>query len=155
MAPQRLLKLTLAHYRNPDSTEEECHRFLTEEYIPKVIEILQRHKLETYSYHFTPSPVQNVLRAASERLQNGWTVDDHDLTVEFYFREIAGLVTVSTDPDFIALKSIEGPFISQKGVVARLGWVETYVADEQAVNLIDGKSQYESFEQASAIQLAL
>ena len=96
-----------------------------------------------------------MLRAASERLQNGWTVDDHDLTVEFYFREIAGLVTVSTDPDFIALKSIEGPFISQKGVVARLGWVETYVADEQAVNLIDGKSQYESFEQASAIQLAL
>ena len=96
-----------------------------------------------------------MLRAASERLQNGWTVDDHDLTVEFYFRDIAGLVTVSTDPDFIALQSIEGPFISKKGIVARLGWVETYVADEQVVNLLDGKPQYESYQQASAIQIGL
>ena len=56
MAPQRLLKLTLAHYRNPDCSEEECHRFLTEEYIPKAVEILQRHKLEIYSYVRLPLP---------------------------------------------------------------------------------------------------
>jgi hypothetical protein len=65
------------------------------------------------------------------------------------------LVTVSTDPEFIALQSIEGPFISKKGIVARLGWVETYIADEKPVNLIEGKSQYESYEEASAIQLGL
>lgn len=45
MDPQRerMLKLTLAHYRNPACTEEECHRFLTQEYIPKAVDIHRRH----------------------------------------------------------------------------------------------------------------
>lgn len=50
MAPQRLLKLTLAHHMNPDASEEECHRFITEVYIPKAVAIHQRHKLQGYSY---------------------------------------------------------------------------------------------------------
>lgn len=99
--------------------------------------------------------MRNVLSTACERLQNGWTVDTHDTTVEFYFRDIADLVTVSTDPDFIALQAIEAPYISKDGVVAQLGWVETYIADQQVVNLVDGKSQYQSYEEASSIELAL
>lgn len=62
MAPQRLLKLTLAHKRNPDASEEECHRFITQEYIPKAVEIHQRHKLEGYSYvsaDAIPNPIEN------------------------------------------------------------------------------------------------
>ncbi|CAG8892180.1 unnamed protein product [Penicillium egyptiacum] len=162
MAPQRLLKLTLAHNRNPDASEEECHRFITEEYIPKAVSIHQRHKLQGYSYsiltwkkHFSPTPVRNVLSTACERLQNGWTVDTHYATVEFYFGDIADLVTVSTDPDFIALQAIEAPYISKEGVVVQLGWVETYIADQQVVNLVDGKSQYQSYEEASSVELTL
>ncbi|KAJ5200376.1 hypothetical protein N7491_008822 [Penicillium cf. griseofulvum] len=155
MAPQRLLKLILAHHRNPAASEEECHRFITEVYIPKAVAIHQRHKLQGYSYHFSPTPVRNVLSTACERLQNGWTVDTHDATVEFYFRDIADLVTVSTDPDFIALQAIEAPYISKEGVIAQLGWVETYIADQQVVNLVDGKSQYRGYEEASSIELTL
>lgn len=75
--------------------------------------------------------------------------------MEFYFRDVADLVTVSTDPEFIALQSIEAPYISKEGVVAQLGWVETYIADQKPVNLVDGKSQYQSYAEASAIEFAL
>ncbi|KAJ5525109.1 hypothetical protein N7494_011759 [Penicillium frequentans] len=142
MAPQRLLKLTLAYNRNLDASEEEFHRFITEEHIPKAVAIHQRHNLQGYSYHFSPTPMRKVLSTACERLQNGWTVDTHDATVEFYFQDIADLVTVSTDPDFIALQATEAPYISKKGVVAQLRWLETYIADQHVVNLVDRKSQY-------------
>ena len=154
MAPQRLLKLALAQNRNPEASEEEYHRFIAEEYIPKAVWIYQRHKLWGYSYMYVghhcittyspPTPVGDILSAACERLQNSWTVDTHSATVKFYFGDIADLVTVPTDPDFIALQAIEVPSISKKGVVAQLGWVETYIADQQVVNLVDEKSQYQS-----------
>ncbi|KAJ5761104.1 hypothetical protein N7520_008260 [Penicillium odoratum] len=148
MTPQRLLKLTLAHHRNSDASEEGCHRFITEEYIPKA-------SILTWKKYFTPTPVRNVLSTTCERLQNHWTVDTHDATVEFYFRDIADLVNVSTDPDFIVLQAIEAPYISKEGVVAQLGWVETYTAGQQVVNLVDGKSQYQSYEEASSIEHTL
>lgn len=85
--------------------------------------------------HFTPSTMRDVLRDACTRLQNGWAVDDHDMTVEFYFRNIHGLVTVATDPEFVALQSIEGPYMTKAGIVARLGWGEAYIESRQLVNL--------------------
>ena len=99
--------------------------------------------------------MQNVLRTACDRLQNGWIVDTHDAIVEFYFRDIADLVTVSTDPDFIALQTIEASYVSKEGIVAQFGWVETYIADQQVVNLVDGKSQDQNYEEAASIELAL
>lgn len=64
-------------------------------------------------------------------------------------------MTVPTDPDFIALQAIEVRSISKEGVVAQLGRVETYIADQQVVNLVDGKSRYQSCEDASSVEFTL
>ena len=95
--------------------------------------------------------IEHRVRASAKRLDSRHPRRDRGV----YFRDIADLVTVSTDPDFIALQAIEAPYISKEGVVAQLGWVETYIADQQVVNLVDGKSQYQSYEEASSIELTL
>ncbi|KAF8846561.1 hypothetical protein BDZ45DRAFT_638067 [Acephala macrosclerotiorum] len=153
--PARLLKLSLAHYRNPEATEEECHRFLTQKHIPRAVAIHERHGLETYSYHFSPSSTRQVLTDACAALQNGWTIDDHDLTVEFYFRKIDDLVAVATDPEFVALQTEEGPYVTKNGCVATLGWVETYIENKKVVNISEGKTLYAAFAESSALKLEL
>lgn len=55
------------------------------------------------------------------RLPTPWTGLKGVEYVECFFGDIADLVTVPIDPDFIALQAIEVPSVSKKGVVAQLG----------------------------------
>lgn len=87
-------------------------------------------------------------------MQNGWVVDDHDLTVEFYFRDINAVFKVAQDPEFKALQAEEAPFICRDRAVASLGWVETYIEDNRIVNVgDDGKPLYGSYQESSEVRI--
>lgn len=46
---RRLLRLTLAHYRNENCTEEEMHRWSSEEHVVAAARIHARHGVEGYA----------------------------------------------------------------------------------------------------------
>jgi len=72
----------------------------------------------------------------------GWIVDDHDMTVEFYFSSFEEMNKVTNDPEFQKLQQEEEPYVNRTNTVVSLGWVENYVQDGKVVNVRDGKSTY-------------
>ncbi len=46
---KRLLRLTVAHYRKEDCTEEDLYRWATEVYTPQAVKIHTKYGLEGYN----------------------------------------------------------------------------------------------------------
>jgi len=91
----------------------------------------------------------------AKRNNRGWVIDDHDLTVEFYFRSLADLGKLSADPEWQALQAEEEPYIDRRNTVVSLGWVEKYVGDGRVMNFgEDGKSAYPSYEELVDVKTA-
>jgi hypothetical protein len=44
----RLLRMTLAHYKNEDCSEEEMHRFITEDHAVHAAKLHAKHGIEHY-----------------------------------------------------------------------------------------------------------
>ncbi|KAK7910579.1 hypothetical protein PG985_013060 [Apiospora marii] len=181
-SPGRLLRLTLQVYRNQASSAEERETF-AREYLAKAAALHAKNGIEMYqqvsqlprtlfprqpmalgvttnidvAWHkvFTPIGYRNALEEMNRRNNRGWTVDDHDLTVEFYFRTFAELSKVNSDPEFQALQATEGPYVNLVHTVATLGWVEKHVDGGKVVNLDeDGKSTYPSWTEMNDLSTA-
>lgn len=77
-------------------------------------------------------------------------IRDHDMHVEFWFRDMATMSLVAADPEFQALQAAEGPYASKIHTEASLGWVEQYVSNGKVVNVTpEGKPDFLSFEEMS------
>ncbi|KAI1100212.1 hypothetical protein F4804DRAFT_336490 [Jackrogersella minutella] len=90
----------------------------------------------------TRCAVSCCYRRDKSRGNRDWVIDDHDITVEFYFRNFADLEKMRADPDFRALQASEGPYVNLVHTIATLGWVEKYLDGGKVVNIKDGKSAY-------------
>ncbi|KAI1455357.1 hypothetical protein F4805DRAFT_459922 [Annulohypoxylon moriforme] len=141
-SPGRLLRMTLQVYGNMKNKSEDNEAF-SREYLAKVASIHARNGIEAYQQVFTPPPYRAALDEMNRARNRGWVVDDHDITVEFYFRNFAELEKVHKDPDFQALQATEGPYVNLVHTVVSLGWVERYIDGGKVVNLRDdGTSAY-------------
>lgn len=88
------------------------------------------------------------MEAMNRRRNRDWITDDHDMTVEFYFRSFEEMNRVTNDLDFQRLQAEEEPYINRTHNVVSLGWVETYVEEGKVVNVENGKSTYASWEES-------
>ncbi|KAM0430052.1 hypothetical protein ACHAPT_006058 [Fusarium lateritium] len=101
--------------------------------------------------HWSPSSFRAAAKVLNTSLGDRWVVRDHDMHVEFWFRDMAALAETAADPEFQALQAQEGPYASKIHVEASLGWVEQYVADGKVVNVKeDNKPDFLSWEEMSA-----
>lgn len=94
---------------------------------------------------FSLKPARDQVQELNERLGGKWTVDDHDVLVEFYVRDLAAIEGIINDPDFLKLQEEEAPYIDtdRAPIGASLGWVEVYAEQGQIVNVTkDGKPAY-------------
>ncbi|KAI1170324.1 hypothetical protein F4777DRAFT_124985 [Nemania sp. FL0916] len=140
-SPGRLLRLTLAIYSNTKSDADASGEF-ARNYVVKASAIAAKHGIEMYQQCFSPPNYREAIDAMSRQNKRGWVVDDHDITIEFYFRTFEELTAVNVDPDFQALQAAEGPYVNLIHTVVSLSWVEKYVDSGKVVNIVDGKSTY-------------
>ncbi|KAI1735344.1 hypothetical protein F4680DRAFT_307748 [Xylaria scruposa] len=140
-SPGRLLRLTLAIYSNTKNDTESSGDF-ARDYVVKASAIAARHGIEIYQQCYSPPNYREAIDAMNRQNKRGWVIDDHDITIEFYFRTFEELTAVNVDPDFQALQSAEGPYVNLIHTVVTLSWVEKYVDNGKAVNIVDGKSTY-------------
>ncbi|KAI0838793.1 hypothetical protein F5Y06DRAFT_296404 [Hypoxylon sp. FL0890] len=152
-SPGRLLRYTLQVYGNHKNKPEDLEAF-TREYVAKVAAINARNGIEAYQQVFTPAPYRAALEEMNRRRNKGWVIDDHDITVEYYFRSFADLEKLRQDPDFQALQAAEGPYVNLIHTVVTLGWVEKYVDGGKVVNVKDGKSMYPSWSELRDLSAA-
>ncbi|KAK3681692.1 hypothetical protein B0T22DRAFT_300078 [Podospora appendiculata] len=152
--PGRLLRMTLQIYRNQTSTTEDREKF-ARDYLSKVTALHAKNGIEIYQQVYTPVNYRAALDEMNRRNNRGWVIDDHDLTVEFYFRNFAELNKVNTDPEFQALQASEGLYVNLVHTVVTLGWVEKHVDGGKAVNLgPNGKSLYPPWSELNDLSTA-
>lgn len=83
--------------------------------------------------------MRDQIQELNERLGSKWTVDSHDVVVEFYVRDLAVVEDIINDPDFQKLQSAETPWIDAERVPigASLGWVEVYLEQGKVVHVTE------------------
>src|SRR6478609_3633941 len=69
--------------------------------------------LNGLTQHWSPSSFRDAAKTLNSQLGDRWVIRDHDMHVEFWFRDMATLAAVAGDPDFQALQAAEGPYASK------------------------------------------
>ncbi|KAF1730564.1 hypothetical protein CRV24_010027 [Beauveria bassiana] len=151
---QRLLRLTIKLYRGPQRPGGEGHDF-ARDYVVKVSKLHAKHGITMYQQCYSPPGYRAVIDTMNRRNNRGWIIDDHDVTVEFYFRSFAELNRVNSDPEFQELQASEEPYVNRVHTVVSLAWVEQYVADGKVVNIENDKSTYPSWNELADLSDAL
>ncbi|KAI2643454.1 hypothetical protein GGS21DRAFT_496428 [Xylaria nigripes] len=144
LTPQRILRLSIAHYKNPSVSDEDFHHWATHEHCVRAAGIHKRHGVEKYGMVFNLPAARKELARIDKIVGGNWVIDDHDVIVEFYLQDTEGLIGILNDPDFAALQAAEGPWVDagRGNIGASLGWVETYLENSEPVNAADGKPTY-------------
>ncbi|KAL8780317.1 MAG: hypothetical protein Q9213_006515 [Squamulea squamosa] len=147
---RRLLRMTVAHYRQPHVSEEDFYCWVTERHAARAAELHAKNGIEGFSMYFAPKSFREMTAKLNTQRGNPWVVRDYDAQVEFLFRDMETFYKGASDPDFQLLQAEEEPFISGIHAEISIGWIETYVHDGNVVNLReDGKPDYPTFEELS------
>lgn len=84
-----------------------------------------------------------------------YNVNDHDLEIEYYFKDVASLLALSADEGFKALHVECVPYVDINRAKVTLSWIEVYLEDGKLVNIdSQGRSVQPSFEELSDIKLS-
>lgn len=84
-----------------------------------------------------------------------YAIDDHDMTIEYYFRDVSSLLAVSGDERFKALHAEGTPYVRLDQATVAISWVEVYLEDGKLVNIgPDGKSTQPSFAEQSDVKIS-
>ncbi|KAH8731284.1 hypothetical protein GQ44DRAFT_756020 [Phaeosphaeriaceae sp. PMI808] len=151
---KRLLRMTVAHYKQPNISEEEFHEWVVQRHAIPAAKLHVKNGIEAFNIIFAPKSFRDMtakLNALRETHgQRPWIIRQHDAQVEFFFRDMETFFKGATDPDFQALQAEEEPFISGIHAEVSIGWVEAYVHDGKVVNISDAnESTYPMFKEAS------
>ncbi|KAL8999560.1 MAG: hypothetical protein Q9169_001649 [Polycauliona sp. 2 TL-2023] len=164
---KRLLRMTVAHYRQPHVSEEDFHRWVTEQHVARAARLHAKNGIEGFSInvmiilsatfaegcssqYFAPASFREMTAKLNSQRGNPWVVRDYDAQVEFLFHDMETFYKGASDPEFQALQAEEERFISGSHAEISIGWIETYVSNGNVVNLCDdGKPDYPTFEELS------
>ncbi|RDL31038.1 Uncharacterized protein BP5553_09827 [Venustampulla echinocandica] len=147
---KRLLRMTVAHYRQPNVTEEDFHRWVTEQHAARAAKLHAKNGIEGFSMFFAPKSFRSFTSELNKMRGSPWVVRDYDAQVEFLFRDMETFYKGAADADFQALQAEEEPFVNGTGAEISIGWIETYVVDGNVVNLDQaGKPTYPEFKEVS------
>ncbi|KAI0162089.1 hypothetical protein GGR57DRAFT_453112 [Xylariaceae sp. FL1272] len=86
-------------------------------------------------------------------MKTPYKVNNHDLEIEYYFKDIATLLAVSADDEFKALHLESEPYVRHDTATVTLTWIEVYLDNGKLVNLdSEGQSLYPSFAELADIK---
>lgn len=87
-------------------------------------------------------------------MKTPYKVNDHDLEIEYYFKDVATLLAVSADQEFKDLHLESEPYVRHDTSTVTLTWIEVYLEDGKVVNVNPaGESLYQSFAELSDIKV--
>lgn len=138
---QRLLRVTLLAYRNPELTEEQFHYHWTNIHAPKVSAHLAKFGIISYKQYHCPASLRKSFTSALPSLGKG--VDssaDYDGFVELLMPSLDCYEKALQDEYYI---NVVGPddkyFADMDKSKIMIGWEEAYVQDGRVVNLVQSK----------------
>lgn len=149
--PERVLRLTGSYYRTEGLSEEEFYNFMSRRHGAESAKIHERYDILKYQLAFNTAST----RALVGSMKLPYAIDDHDLQIEYYFKDVSSLLAVSADEDFKALHVEAAPYVRLDTTTVTLTWIEVYLEDGKLVNIDNqGKSLQPSFAEQSNIQIS-
>ncbi|EMR67563.1 hypothetical protein MGN70_009731 [Eutypa lata] len=89
----------------------------------------------------------------AKSMKTPYKVNNHDLEIEYYFKDVAHLLAVSADQEFKDLHLESEPYVRHDTATVTLTWIEVYLEDGKMVNVsAEGESLYPSFAELSDIK---
>ncbi|KAK7741260.1 hypothetical protein SLS63_000813 [Diaporthe eres] len=137
--PERVLRLAGSYYRTKGLSEEEFYNYMSRRHGAECAKIHEKYGILKYQM----------------TLKLPYGVDDHDLQIEYYFRDLSSLLAVSADEGFKALHVEGTPYVRLDEATVALTWVEVYIEGGRLVNIgADGESLQPSFAEQSDIRVS-
>ncbi|ROV89111.1 hypothetical protein VMCG_09863 [Cytospora schulzeri] len=151
--PERVLRLTGSYYRTEGLSEEAFYDFMSRRHGAECAKIHEKYGI--LKYQLTQAFNTASTRALLESMKLPYAIDDHDLQIEYYFKDVSSLLAVSADEEFKALHVEATPYVRLDETTVTLTWIEVYLEDGKLVNIDgQGKSLQPSFAEQSDIQIA-
>ncbi|KAI1810344.1 hypothetical protein GGS20DRAFT_594769 [Poronia punctata] len=149
---ERVLRISGTYHRKQGVSEKEFHDFLAYRHGIECAKVHERHGILKYDMIFNTT----ATRALGKSLNLPYKLNDYDLQIEYYFKDVESLLGISGDKDFKVLHGEAEPYVDLTTTNITVGWVEVYLDNGKLVNIdSDGKtSLYPSFEEMSDVPLA-
>ncbi|OTB01610.1 hypothetical protein M426DRAFT_25504 [Hypoxylon sp. CI-4A] len=148
---ERVLRLSGTYYRKEGISEKEFHDFLSHRHGVECAKIHAKYDILKYQMAFNASATQ----ALAKSMKLPYQINNHDLEIEYYFKNVDPLLAISADEDFKALHVECEPYVDLTTTTVTLAWIEMYLEDGKLVNInAEGKSLQPSFEELSDIKVA-
>lgn len=94
-------------------------------------------------------------RELAASLKLPYPVTENDLLIEYYFKDLGGLLAISADEDFRLLHVEAEPYVRTELSQVTLTWIEVYLEDGKLVNIdSEGNSTQPSFAELSDIKVS-
>ncbi|KAH9903786.1 hypothetical protein F4778DRAFT_99637 [Xylariomycetidae sp. FL2044] len=149
--PERVLRLSGIYYRKEGISEKEFQDFLSYRHGVECAKIHEKYGVLKYQMAFNSSSTQ----ALATSMKMPYKINDHDIEIEYYFRDVGCLLALSADKDFKALHVECEPYVDLSTTRITLTWIEVYLEDGKLVNIgPEGKSTQPSFEELSKIEMS-
>ncbi|KAI0155703.1 hypothetical protein BJ166DRAFT_626806 [Pestalotiopsis sp. NC0098] len=127
--PERVLRLSGIYHRAEGMSEKEFHDFLSHRHGVECAKIHEKYGILKYQMAFNSS----TTRALAESMKMPYKVNDHDLEIEYYFKDVASLLALSADQDFKDLHAECVPYVNIETTKITLTWIEVYLEDGKLV----------------------
>ncbi|KAL9621008.1 MAG: hypothetical protein Q9160_004526 [Pyrenula sp. 1 TL-2023] len=134
--PTRVLRLTGSYYRNASVSEEDFHDFMSHRHGVECAKVHAKYGILKYQMAFNTKST----RALAASMQLPYPIDEHDLMIEFYFRNVDSLLAISADEDFKNLHTECEPYLQQDRTTVTTTWIEVYLENGMLVNIDESSS---------------
>ncbi|KAL4971441.1 hypothetical protein BDW68DRAFT_196000 [Aspergillus falconensis] len=130
---QRLLKITVLHYRKSGVSEADFTRWIQEDHIQRAARIIQRHNVVHYTQYLTPSSAREIFLPDLAH-KPGWRMADFDAVISYYVRSPDDMRALLSDPEWIEqVNAREEAWADVRNVVTMVGWETVYIRDGAVV----------------------
>ncbi|KAI5928490.1 hypothetical protein F4810DRAFT_705431 [Camillea tinctor] len=165
---ERVLRLSGLYHRKDGVSEEEFQQFsrqhaidcakIHQKYGTLKYQIVRSHYCFNVDVAVSNEGHRRAVLVVPGRWQTSmktpYKVNDHDLKIECYFKDVANLLAVSADEEFKKLHIDSEPYVRHDTATVTLTWIETYLEDGKIVNTDpEEKSTYASFVELSDIKV--
>lgn len=140
---QRLLRVTLLAYRNPNLTEEQFHYHWTNIHAPKVSAHLAKFGILSYKQYHCPSSLRQSFTSAIPSLSKGAdSAADYDGFVELLMPSLDCYEKALQDEYYVNVVAPDDKYFADMERSKMLvGWEEVYVQDGKPVNFPQSTEQ--------------
>ncbi|CRK25924.1 hypothetical protein BN1723_013758 [Verticillium longisporum] len=134
------IKCTVEHRRKNGVYEETFMHWFTGQFLPRAVAVLKKHNVLKYAVQKMDSQVGAAFQAEAGQVRPGWKVNDCDLVLEYWVKDLESLKSLASDPEWIQTALEPGnDWFDMSGPTIRIGYDTTYLEHGYIVNVAGRK----------------